>query len=465
MPLVTCDTRQVGAQTRYARSGDVGIAYQVSGDGPFDLVFVPGSVSHLELAWQVPAFREWFERLGSFARLIGFDKRGTGMSDRVDGTTTLEARMDDVRAVMDAAGSKRAAILGVSEGVPLSVLFAATYPERTGALVLYGGFARFLWAPDYPWGVTEAACLQEIADDWAGASQPGYLEQVAREGSPNAGEDEIAALAKFFRYGSSPGADEALNRMNMGIDVRHVLPAVSVPTLVLHCARDPWCDVGGGRYLAESIPGATYVELPGDYHAPAVAEVGALADEMEHFLRATWQADGWAEVEQDRVLATILFTDIVGSTARLAELGDAAWKALLDKHHAAVRRQLSRFRGRELNMTGDGFFATFDGPARGIQCATAIGRAVADLGLEIRAGLHTGECQLVDGQIGGIAIHIGARVAAEAKAGEVLVSSTVKDLVAGSGIQFDDRGVYELRGVPGEWHLYGVEACSPLPRT
>jgi class 3 adenylate cyclase len=276
-------------------------------------------------------------------------------------------------------------------------------------------------------------------------------------GSPTAGEDEIAALATFLRYGATPGAIEAVSRMNMSIDVREVLPTISVPTLVLHCAGDPWCPVGGGRYLAERIPGAEYVELRGEYHVPALAEARAMADEFEPFLLAVWDKDGWGEFEPDRVLATILFTDIVGSTARLAELGDTGWQRLLDQHHALVRRQLSRFRGRELNTMGDGFFASFDGPARGIRCAGAISQAMVELGLEVRAGLHTGECQLVDGAIGGLAVHIGARVAAAAKAGEVLVSGTVKDLVAGSGIQFDDRGVHELKGVPGEWHLYGVE--------
>jgi class 3 adenylate cyclase len=446
----------VGAQTRYARSGDVSIAYQVIGEGPFDVVFVFGSYSHVEMAWQVPAFRALLERIESFARLIIFDKRGTGMSDRPQDVPTLETRMDDVRAVMDAVGSDRAAIISASEGVPMSLLFAATYPERTGALVLYGGVASMLSAPDYPWGVTEAAYLQAIADERVQSAEPGWYEQGARMASPTAGEDEIAALVTFLRYGATPGAIEAVSRMNMSIDVREVLPTISVPTLVLHCAGDPWCPVGGGRYLAERIPGAEYVELPGEYHVPALAEAGAMADEFERFLLAVWDKDGWGEVEPDRVLATILFTDIVGSTARLAELGDTGWQKLLDQHHALVRRQLSRFRGRELNTMGDGFFASFDGPARGIRCAGAISQAVAALGLEVRAGLHTGECQLVDGEIGGLAVHIGARVAAEAKAGEVLVSGTVKDLVAGSGIQFDDRGVHDLKGVPGDWHLYGV---------
>jgi pimeloyl-ACP methyl ester carboxylesterase len=454
---VTCDTEQVPVQTRYARSGDVSLAYQVTGEGPFDIVFVPGALSHIEMAWEVPPFRELFERLASFARLIIFDKRGTGMSDRVEGAPPLETRMDDVRAVMDAAGSERAAIVGASDGVPMSILFAATYPERTGALVLYGGFARWLWAPDFPWGTPEAESLQQIADERVQSAEPGYHEQIARQASPNAGDEEIAALARYFRYGGSPGADEALSRMNMSIDVRHVLPSITTPTLVLHCAGDPWCDVRGGRDLARRIPSATYVELPGDYHVPAAAEMGTMTDEIERFLRATWDEDGWAEAEQDRMLATILFTDIVGSTARLAELGDHGWQTLLEKHHGVVRRQLSRFRGRELDTAGDGFFASFDGPARGIRCARAISQAVAGIGLEVRAGLHTGECQLVDGKFGGIAVHIGARVAAEAKAGEVLVSSTVKDLVAGSGIQFDDRGVHALKGVPGEWRLYGVE--------
>jgi pimeloyl-ACP methyl ester carboxylesterase/class 3 adenylate cyclase len=446
----------VQTQTRYARSGDVAIAYQVIGDGPFDVVFVPGSSSHVELNWEVPALRRLNERLARFCRLIVFDKRGTGMSDRVQGAPPLEVRMDDVRAVMDAAGSGRAALIGVSEGVAMAVLFAATYPERTGALCLYGGAARELWAPDYPWGTPEAEYLRLVAEDRARVMEPGAMAEMAASGSPRAGADELTALERYFRNSTSPGAEEALAMMNMQIDIRSVLPTIAVPTLVLHFARDPWVEVGQGRYLAERIPGATYVELDGDCHVPSLHEVDAVADEYERFLCTAWTADGWADAEADRVLATILFTDIVDSTMQLARLGDAGWAAVLRDHHALVRRQLARHRGRELDTAGDGFFASFDGPARGIRCATAISRTVADLGIQVRAGLHTGECQLVDGKPGGIAVHVGARIAAHAGAGEVLVSSTVRDLVSGSGIAFVDRGVRELKGVPGEWRLFGV---------
>jgi pimeloyl-ACP methyl ester carboxylesterase len=446
----------VQVQTRYARSGDVAIAYQVTGEGPFDVVYVPGATSHVELNWEVPAFRRLQERLASFCRLIVFDKRGTGMSDPVQGAPPLEVRMDDVRAVMDAARSPRAAVIGVSEGVAMAVLFAATYPERTGALCLYGGAARRLWAPDYPWGVPEAEYLREMAEERAQQMEPERSGGIVESGSPRAGADEVAALERYFRYAASPGAEEALSRMNMTIDVRRVLPSISVPTLVLHFARDPWVAVEEGRYLAGRIPGSTYVELDGDCHLPSLHEIDAICDEYERFLQASWSDDGWAEPEPDRVLATILFTDIVDSTSQLARLGDAGWASVLEHHNALVRRQLARHRGHELDTAGDGFFASFDGPARGIRCARAISRAVGDLGIEVRAGLHTGECQLVDGKPGGIAVHVGARIAAHAGAGEVLVSSTVRDLVSGSGIEFVDRGVRELKGVPGEWQLYGV---------
>jgi pimeloyl-ACP methyl ester carboxylesterase len=445
-------------ETRYAQSGDVSIAYQVAGDGPFDLVFVPGTASHVEMAWQVPGIRRLFERLSAFARLIIFDKRGTGMSDRVDPGSPLEIRMDDVRAVMDAVGSRRAALMGVSEGVPMSLLFAATHPERVGALVCHGGLARTLWAPDYPWGVPEADYQRMTLDERQQSTDAAYYEEAARSGSPDAEDDEVEALGRYLRYGASPGAIEALARMNMGIDVRTILPSIAVPTLVLHHAEDPWCSVEQGRYVAEQIPGATYLELPGRCHIPSLAEVERIADEVEAFLSASWDAEGWQEPEQERVLTTILFTDIVGSTGKLAEIGDAGWQALVERHHALVRRQLVRFRGRELDTAGDGFFASFDGPARGIRCASAIRDAVSTLDLRVRAGLHTGECQVVDGKFAGIAVHIGARVAATAGPDEVLVSGTVKDLVAGSGILFDDRGTHELKGVPGEWHLFSVAA-------
>ncbi|HEY7259559.1 MAG TPA: adenylate/guanylate cyclase domain-containing protein [Gaiellales bacterium] len=445
-------------QTRYAQSGDVSIAYQVVGEGPFDLVFVPGTASHVEMAWQVPGLRRLFERLSAFARLVVFDKRGTGMSDSVDPGSPLEVRIDDVRAVMDAAGSRRAALMGVSEGVPMSLLFAATHPQRVAALVCSGGLARTLWAPDYPWGIPEPDYHRMILEERQQAAGPAHYEEMARSGSPNASGEELAALARYMRYAASPGAVEALARMNMGIDVRAILPAIAVPTLVLHHDEDPWCSVEQGRYLAEQIPGAAYRELHGTCHIPSLAEVERVADEVEEFLGASWDAGGWQEPERERVLTTILFTDIVGSTDRLAAIGDAGWQALVERHHSLVRRQLVRFRGRELDTAGDGFFASFDGPARGIRCASAIRDAVGELDIRVRAGLHTGECQVVDGKFAGIAVHIGARVAANAGPGEVLVSGTVRDLVAGSGIRFDDRGVHELKGVPGEWHLFSVAA-------
>jgi class 3 adenylate cyclase/esterase/lipase len=445
-------------ETRYARSGDVNIAYQVSGEGPFDIVFVPGTGSHAELVWEVPVFRTWYERFGSFARLIHFDKRGTGMSDAVSAATPLETRMDDVRAVMDAAGSERAAVIGISEGGPMSILFAATYPDRVWALVIYGAMARELRAPDYPWGDDEAESLQAIANITANLSDRHQRQEArSREACPSATDEEIQALATYFRNALSPGASQALARMNLQIDVRHVLPAIRVPTLVLHNERDPWVEVGNGRYLAQQIPVATYVEFPDDGHIPSASTSGPFLDEIERFLKRAWDAGAHEETEPDRVLATVLFTDIVGSSERATALGDRGWREVLEQHHELVRRQLVKFRGREVDTAGDGFFASFDGPARAIKCACAISESVRDLGLDVRAGLHTGECELVDGKVAGIAVHTGARVASQAEPGEVLVSSTVKDLVAGSGIQFADRGVAALKGIPGEWRLYAVE--------
>jgi class 3 adenylate cyclase/pimeloyl-ACP methyl ester carboxylesterase len=449
----------VAPGTRYARSGDVSIAYQVTGQGPFDIVFVPPSTSHVELAWEVPVFRTMFERLGSFARFIHFDKRGTGMSDRVSGVPTLETRMDDLRAVMDAVGSRRTAITAWSEGVAMGALFAATYPDRVWALVLYGGKARSLRAPDYPWGHTESEFLRTVAQARAlrEADEAVYFEEGARSGSPDADDEEIRALATYFRHAASPGAEEAFERMNILIDVRDALAAIRVPTLVLHRVDDTWVDVERGRDLARRIPGSTLMELPGTGHIPAVREIHPILDEIECFLREAWKTGEWNDTGPDRILATVLFTDIVGATGKAADLGDSRWRVLLEQHHALVRRQLARFRGTEIDTAGDGFFASFDGPARAIRCACAIAEAVKELGLDVRAGLHTGECELVSGKIGGIAVHIGARIAAEASPGEVLVSSTVKDLVAGSGIDFRDRGVVALKGVPGEWRLLAVE--------
>jgi class 3 adenylate cyclase len=443
-------------ETRYAQSGDVAIAFQVVGDGPFDVVWVPGGFSHVEFIWQVPVFKVLLDALASFSRVIFFDKRGTGMSDRVVGIPDLETRMDDVRAVMDAAGSERAAVFGPSEGVPMSVLFAATYPERTWALVLYGGMAKVLRAPDYPWGETEAEYRQAMARSKALWMTRGGLEESCRHSAPNAGEDEIRALAALIRHSLSPGADEALDLMNMQIDVRHVLPAIRVPTLVLHRPLDTDVPIEHGRYIAQRIPGATLVELPGAGHVGSAAELPPITEETERFVRRVWDAGVAVESEPDRVLATVLFTDIVGSSERATELGDRAWRELLERHHELVRRELVRHRGVEVDTAGDGFLASFDGPARAIRCASAITEAVRGLGLDVRAGLHTGECELVDGKVAGIAVHTGARVAALSQPGEVLVSSTVKDLVAGSGIRFDDRGTTELRGIGGEWKLFAV---------
>jgi len=441
-------------ETRYARSGDVSIAYQVVGDGPFDVVFVPPGTSHVELGWEVPSTQVLLEGIGSFARLIFFDKRGTGMSDRVAGAPSLEARMDDLRAVMDAAGSERAAVIGWSEGVAMSALFAATYPERAWSLVLYGGCARELRAPDYPWGPSEAEALQMVEAERSRVERPGYGEGIARSGMPTAGDEEVAALARMIRQSISPGASEALDRMNMQIDIRHVLPAIRVPTLVLHNTRDRWVEVERGRDLADRIPGAELVEFPIDGHMTPAADMPPVLDEIERFLHAAWKAD--SSREPDRQLATLLFTDIVDSTAHMARLGDAGWRKLLEGHHALIRRELTRARGQEVDTAGDGFFAAFDGPARAVRCAKSIVGGVHELGLDVRSGLHTGECELVDGKISGIAVHTGARVAAHAGAGEVLVSSTVKDLVAGSGLEFEDRGLHELKGIPGEWRLYAA---------
>jgi class 3 adenylate cyclase/alpha-beta hydrolase superfamily lysophospholipase len=437
-------------ETRYAKSGDLHIAYQVVGEGPLDLVLVHGWVSHIEHAWDYPPFAHCLMRLASFARLIHFDKRGTGLSDRVAELPSLEQRMDDLRAVMDAAGSEQAVLFGYSEGGPMAALFAATYPGRTAALIMYASYARRVRAPDYPWGPTPEERLAELdsIEQWWG--RPGG--QVATRAPSHADDPRYREwFATYLRRSASPGAALALARMNLEIDVRPVLPAIRVPTLILHRVGERELPVAGARYLATWIPGARYVELPGDDHSLWAGDSDAIIDEVEEFVTGVRPAP-----EPDRVLATVLFTDIVGSTQRAAALGDRRWRELLDAHHAAVRRELARFRGREVKTTGDGFLAAFDGPARAVRCAAAIRDAVRQLGIEIRAGLHTGEVELLGDDVGGIAVHIGARVAAEAGPGEVLVSSTVKDLVAGSGLEFDDRGARALKGVPGEWRLFAV---------
>ena len=449
-------------EIRYARSGDVNIAYAVVGNGPFDVVFVSGWViSNLEGGWEGSA-SEFYEGMSSYCRLILFDKRGTGLSDRVSGMPDLETRMDDVRAVMDAAGSRRAAVMGFSEGGPLSILFAATYPERTAALVLYGTVAAWTRQDDYPWAPTREERLEYIRTD-TGIGTDAWLDTRLEALAPSTSADpEVKRWwRRWARISASPGAIQALRVLNTDIDVRHVLPAIRVPTRVLHRVDDTDSTIAEGHYLADRIPGAELVELAGADHGWWVNSM-QLVGEITGFLGGLWESRQWDLVESERVLATILFTDIVGSTAKLAEVGDRAWSDLLKRHHALVRRHLVRFAGKEMDTAGDGFFARFDGPARAIRCACAISEGVRDLGLEVRQGLHTGECELLDGKVGGIAVHIGARVAAEAGAGEVLVSSTVRDLVAGSGLRFRERGTVGLKGIPGEWRLYSIDADSAL---
>jgi pimeloyl-ACP methyl ester carboxylesterase len=444
-------------QIRYARSGDVSIAYAVVGDGPIDLVFVSGWVlSNFGAAWEGTP-RDFYEDLASVARLILFDKRGTGLSDRAAGIPDLETRMDDIRAVMDAAGSRRAAIMGFSEGGPMAMLFAATYPERTAASVLYGAPVSWVQAADYPWAWKRDELRDYLQRERPRLGTEAWTDEMLRELAPSSANDERVRpwWRRWVQTSASPGAVHALRLMNIDIDARHTLPAIRVPTLVLHRVDDEDVHAGAGRYIADKIVGAELVELPGVDHAWWYRPE-QITREVKRFLLGIYGRGEWDVVDSDRVLATVLFTDIVGSTSKLAEFGDRRWKELLQQHHAVVRRQLARFSGREIDTAGDGFFASFDGPARAIRCALTISESVRGLGLDVRAGLHTGECEVVDGKVGGIAVHIGARVASEAGPGEVLVSGTVKDLVAGSGIEFQERGLVDLRGVPGEWRLYSV---------
>ena len=440
--------------TRYAKSGDVNIAYQVVGQGPIDLVVNWGWLSHVEMSWEDPDIAEFLSRLASFSRLIVFDKRGTGMSDRVPESElpTLEQRMDDVRAVMEAAGSKRAALFGISEGGTLCELFAATYPERTTALILFGSWATWVRDDDHPWAPTleqheRAMQMLQVQDP----SEPFNLERFAPS---RAGDQQFRQrYARYGRLAASPGAALALYRMNIRMDVRNILPTIHVPTLVLHRAGDRMIYPHAGRYIADHIPGATFIELPGEDHLAWVGDREAIVGEVEEFLTGVRH-----ERDTQRWLKTVVFTDIVGSTARASELGDERWRRILDRHEMHLRRQIDRFDGRFVKFTGDGALATFDGPARAIRCALAIREAMRGLDLAVRAGIHTGEVELRDDDVGGIAVHIGARVSDRARPGEVLVSRTVADLVAGSGIEFEDRGEYELKGVPGPWRLFAAQA-------
>lgn len=441
-------------ETRYAKTADgVHIAYQVVGHGPVDMVFVMGWVTNIEVMWDEPGFARLLDRLATFSRLIVFDKRGVGLSDRVpeERLPDLETRMDDVRAVMDAVGSERAVVFGVSEGGPMSMLFAATYPERTIALALYGTLADFT-ARDPDYKEDPDAYLARMEGSW------GSLEfargEIADWGAPGHESDErlVTWLASYMRKAASPGAAVALERMNSEINATHTLPSIHVPTLVI--ARDGDIDfpIDRAREMAGRIAGATLVELPGSEHWIWVGDPDTIVDEVQRFVVAL----GEAEAELDRVLATVLFTDVAGSTEKAAELGDRRWKELVEEHHRRVRGQLARYRGVEVDTAGDGFFAAFDGPARAVRCARSIVDAVAPLGIEVRAGVHTGEVQTIDSKVGGMAVVLGARVGATAGPSEVLVSQTVKDLVAGSGLVFEDAGEHELKGVPDRWRLYRV---------
>ncbi len=442
-------TVEVDAPTRYADSNGVSIAYQVHGEGDLDLVFVPGFVSHVELLWEHPEVSRFLRRLASFARLIVFDKRGQGLSDRPADPPTLEESMDDLRAVLDAAACKRAAILGVSEGGPMSMLFAASNPECVSALVLYGTYARMIRSADYPRGVPPRALDrwgEVLREEWGGPVglrfwAPSALGDASFEGW----------WARLLRQGTSPAGAIALMDLYRDLDVRAILPSIDVPALVIHHADDRVIRVDQARFLAEHIRGARLVELPGADHLPWIDDPDALLDEIEEFLTGSRRAR-----EPERALATVLFTDIVGSTETAARLGDRRWRDLLERHDAIVRRQLEVHRGREVKTMGDGFLAIFDGPARAIRCAAAIRDAVRGIGLDVRTGVHTGEVELIGDDVGGMAVNIGARIGALADPGEVLVSSTVRELVVGSGLDFAERGSHALKGAPDEWRLFAV---------
>lgn len=439
-------------ETRYARSGDVNIAYQVVGDGPVDLLWIPTFAQHIELSWDESNRGAWLTALASEYRLIVFDKRGTGLSDRFTGAPTVEVRMDDCRAVLDAAESKRAAVLTSGDASYLGLVFAATYPSRVLALVLWDAQFRGTWAPDYPWALPREEALRGIEETerrW-----PASLFESMRAAAPSLSRDELEAFVRVTRLSVSPGSAAAYQRATLDADVRGILPSVHVPVLVMSRANSQAAQAG--RWAVSSLPAGEFVEIDRPDIAPVVGDRRPLLDQLRRFVA---EADHGNRVDSDRVLATVLFTDIVGSTARAAELGDVAWRTLLERHNFAVREQLARFRGIECDTAGDGFFASFDGPARAIRCACAIQDTVASIGLEVRAGLHTGECTMLEGKVSGIAVAIGARVSARAGPGEVLVSQTVRDLVAGSEISFDERGVEQLKGVPGEWRLFAVTGC------
>jgi class 3 adenylate cyclase len=438
-------------KTKYARSGDVRIAYQISGDAPVDVVWAPGTMSHLDLDWEIPQRALFFERFSKFCRLIRFDKRGTGLSDRPLKMATLEERTDDIRAVMDDIGLERANIFGVSEGGSMACLFAATYPQRVNSLLVWGAQARWIASPDHPWGQTKEEHDQMIAmidDDWPSfdyITGPGA--GVGRDADPAF----IESISRYMRAAANPSAVRAYEIMNGQIDTRPILPSIQAPTLVMNRTGDPCARIEAARDMASRIPGAKFKDFPGNSHSMMLDDMETILSDIQEFITGERPIDYY-----DRILATVLFVDIASSTERAATLGDTRWRNVLNAYYAIVRKEFSRFRGKERNTTGDGFLATFDGPARAIRCALAITQTVKQLGIDVRAGVHTGECELMGDNVGGIAVHIGARIMAQAEPGNVLVSGTAKDLVSGSGIDFEDRGVYQLKGVPGEWRLFAA---------
>jgi pimeloyl-ACP methyl ester carboxylesterase len=438
-------------EVRYAQSGDVHIAYQVLGSGDVDLVYVMGWLTNLETYWDEPSYRRFMQRLAGFTRLILFDKRGMGLSDHT-AVGTLEERMDDVRAVMDAVGSERAVLMGISEGAPLSMVFAASHPERTAGLIFVGGEVKEIREDDWPWGQSTREEYEAHLDKILSGETPwGKATRVWFAPSKEYDPPVVEWVGRLERTAASPAAAVAFMRLGSEIDVRHVAPSIHVPTLVMHTPEDPIVPFEQGRWLAEQIPDARFVELEGRDHVPWFDVADQVITETREFLTGFRES-----AEPEQILATVLFTDIVGSTERARELGDQQWTALLERHHATVRDVLARYRGREIDTAGDGFFAAFDGPARGIRCAQAILDALERIGVQARSGLHTGEVEVVGNNLAGIAVHIGSRVAAVAAAGEVLVSSTVRDLVAGSGIEFQDRGLHELKGLDEPRRLFAV---------
>jgi pimeloyl-ACP methyl ester carboxylesterase len=440
-------------KTKYARSGDVHIAYQITGNGPFDVVWAPGTMSHLDLDWEIPQRALFFERFSQFCRLIRFDKRGTGLSDRPVKMATLEERTDDIRAVMDDVGIERANIFGVSEGGSMACLFAATYPERVNSLLVWGAQASWIGSPDHPWGQTQEQHDQMIAmidEDWPSFD---YITGPGAGVGKDADPAFIESISRYMRAAANPSAVRAYEQMNGQIDTRPILPSIQAPTLVMNRTGDPCANVEAARDMASRIPGAKFKEYPGDSHSMMLDDMETVLSDIQEFITGERPIDS-----SDRVLATVLFLDIASSTERAAELGDTPWRNLLNSYYAIVRKELARFRGKETNTTGDAFLATFDGPARAVRCGLAIALAVRQLGIEVRAGVHTGECELMGDNVGGIAVHTGARIVAKSEPGAVLVSGTVKDLVSGSGINFQDCGVHQLKGVPGEWRLFSAHS-------